>query len=1509
MGENQYMLANLHAFGWRIKGKVTWAIIAGVVSIFGFTLAQSASAYTYQSYEIDDLSVSVSDASLNATSNVTISFSVPYNLTTSSYLYVSLPYLYRYENGSYNSQYLDASSATISSSQLTTSYNYGNYLSFYPKSSISKDTTISLTMTGAKNPASLEGTGTFYVYTSEYTSDNYTYAWGSVSQVYGDPDLTITVYDNNGTTPVANVYVSASYYSYSSSSSYSYDYHYGYTNSSGQLQFAGLTTNRTYDISFWYNGTKATGDTPSSTNLTYNGGDQAASYAFVTPNVSTHWQDEDGNAIANAYWYFYKTDYRDYNTDYVWRSGNTDSTGYLKGAANKDGSYTLYVSDANYNYYSFNFTVTNGVASGLSDPIRKPSPEISGQVVADGTAVSGVYIYAYNSSYSVYKYDTTDSSGNFEIALGESGKYTVQVSNYNLPSGYFAPNTVQVSVTASVAGSPLTFELKAAKKTISGKVVMQADTVAGIAANTPVTNATLYAYQTSNWAYASDTTDSNGEFSFDVIGGTWNIYIYSNTWPADWAYTGESLVATFNDDNTKESATFNIQVVPYNAHITGRIVYPDGNPVGSSDVYIYASGGENNNIWAYGYTNDNGEFDVKVAPGTYKMYAYFYGSSGSDNYSMPNIENQTVESGETANIGTIALVEKTSHIQGKAYISDTGAAVQDVSIYAYKESGSWDYSYTTTDSSGGYDLLVGPGDWVVYLYAWNITTDAGEKVIYTGGALSITVEDGETVAGNDFILRIADSTFNFITQDNDGNNLTDETGWVSAYEDGGGEYGWYSQGCYLTRGNCSIAVASGVAYTVNYYSYNNWYASDDDDTYTFTAIKVDGVETDTITASANTTTDVALVMSENDVTISGEFLDEDGESVKTTGWLYASNGTGGYAYKYINNESSYTINVAAGTWTINFWTYGYGYSSYYKGQGEEITVKSGEQATVNFSVLKNDATVSGTVLGPNGNPVEAASVRISTSYGDEETETEEKYGLIEQTTETNVNGEFTVTLPGGKYYVTASYGDYLDPQPVKVEADSDGSAEGLVLQFLSSESTITGTVTEGGKGIAVNNERALAVGDPVVGAFVYAYSEKGSSLETTTDENGTYNLAVTQDRWVLGAIFTSNNVSYYSNQENVKVDEATETVDLVLQHSMQLPESQLIQFAPTEPAVITVNDPETNKILATINIPANAITTDPDVTEVTVKVTPTLEMAYETGTRPWHIGFDLTATDQNGTPIEVFSGNVTITFTYEQDDIETSNIHEEDLSMGEHTGNAWSNVASVACNKNNDECSATVSHFSVFAILAPSSVLVADDDTDGDENGDEDGEEFNPEVVNTPGNLRVVQRTKNLIKVRWDEVDSAKSYGILVTTGEKEKVFKRLKSKNTKRVVKHLRVGREYNVAVRAVAASGSQSAWSDALSVRTKPVPPKDARVITQTASTVKIRWDEPGFSVTNYIFQVVNAATGDVVEKGTSKKPMAVISGLESDTTYIFSVKAHVDKHNTSSFSKAITFTTENR
>ena len=182
------------------------------------------------------------------------------------------------------------------------------------------------------------------------------------------------------------------------------------------------------------------------------------------------------------------------------------------------------------------------------------------------------------------------------------------------------------STTTAAASLPVDFgdiEFRLAAKTITGRVTKTDGTA--------VNNVRIRAFKMKDPGMAQTTTNSSGNYTLTVGGGTWMIMPEidwynnfddnsGNNTTSDWVYCGRPKNVTFAENVTTESSTSNnFEVKIANATITGRVAYPDGTALnGSASVDIFSRDG----CGSYASVNySNGTFSSTVPPGTYNLTA------------------------------------------------------------------------------------------------------------------------------------------------------------------------------------------------------------------------------------------------------------------------------------------------------------------------------------------------------------------------------------------------------------------------------------------------------------------------------------------------------------------------------------------------------------------------------------------------------------------------------------------------------------------------------------------------------------------------------------------------------------------------------------------------------------------------------------------------------------------------------------------------------------------------
>ncbi|TAN57172.1 hypothetical protein EPN15_05205 [Patescibacteria group bacterium] len=975
--------------------------------------------------------------------------------------------------------------------------------------------------------------------------------------------------------------------------------------------------------------------------------------------------------ISKSDWTFYK-----YTT--------TNASGNFSFFLSPSGTYKIEIwandsSEANPAPISFSYTAGETKSFTGASAITLKAPSIKGKILnTDGTPAqyASISIYDQYRSYNNTDWTSTDSNGVFKSKALAAGTYTidVNVSSGSNGAGIVAPDSLAVSVTANATNldyfnNPI--QLQQAQKIITG-TVSKPD-------GTKITNAYVNAWrQDGGYGWANTQTDSNGNYSFKVGKGKWQVSIspaWSNGIQPDWSYNKTPKAAAFEQSNsTAETQTVNFEVTVLDAMISGRILNPDGTAPYSGGASISARGSEGMGGGAWGQTDPSGYFTLKVGAGTYYLDIW----TSNQNYAAPDLTAVTVGSGETYGLGTVKLLAKNEFIKGKITDSN-GQAMANQSVNAWKATGSG-WAWTQTDSSGNYTLTVTPGTWMVDawpMYSGGMSGGTGSQTTYAKiqSPQKVALLANETKENINITFAIADAVINGTVQDSSGNILSDLYAWAEARDAnqtsaGTGMMGYYSSmGGQISNGQFSIKVPAGTYAISVYLPWGSNYTASSQTTITVASGEIyDGAK---------------VTVVENNATISGSLKDSQGNTVTGVwGTVFADNGLGGKQWAQFEN-GAYSLKVSAGEWRLGYWVDPYsGYLSNSSGD-IKVTAIANQTATKELTILKADSTISGTVLDADGNPLKGAWVSADTQLGGRSaSETTGYYWgpMFQQGASTDNNGKFSIKIPAGEYFVSVTLPPdlgYMNPKAEKVIVDAKNPAT-VDLRFRKSDASISGSVTLNGTASS---------------AYVWAWSEEGgiSEVYTTT---GAYQINVIKNEaWHIGAIYETNSTFYRSPEYTVNVpDSGTASQNLILASTdISIPPAEIATFDSTKAKTVKLSDN------TEINIPAYALASSGNVT---VTATPKAQIASTATAKPIALAYDLEAKDGQNQTIASFDSDVTITLAYADAQLLALGITEDEIipMYYDTTAGAWKNVSNVVIDKDNNKISFTVNHFTSFAI-------------------------------------------------------------------------------------------------------------------------------------------------------------------------------------------------------------------
>lgn len=1104
-----------------------------------------------------------------------------------------------------------------------------------------------------------------------------------------NPNVTGTVTEADGTTPVASAYVNIHSANWTISRSAT-------TPSNGSFALFFPVGQYTLEVSLPGSG----GSNPVPVTFTVTSEASGAALGTIrrtAPNIFFKVLKKNGTTpVSSASVSFHNALWT------VSRSTSTAADGTASATVPAAGTYTVEVwandlVESNPENFSFTYSSGNLYYDGTngSQPILLQAPSVQGKVQkTDASAVVSATVYLSNSTNTVNKSATTDATGAFTLPAVATGTYTLQVTPPYGMTGLVGPDPVSLALTNGVTNttyvaSPLT--LTQALKTITGKVTKPNGTA--------VANANINVWKNSGASGSTSTqTDAAGAYSLMVGSGDWFVTAYpmwTGSTSPDWGYFGSPSTVTFSQSNSvAESQTLNITVEAFTATVTGQVQNPDGTtPSAGTSVNVWKERGG----WNSSSLDSGGNFTIKISPGTYNIEVF----TNNWQYGTPELAPVTLKDGETKNMGILKLLTKNEFITGK--VSDSNnQALSSQSVSCWKQRGGG-YVSGTTNSTGQYSVSVSQGIWECD--AWPTFYSYGQgadQVQYsrTQDPQEVSVNTKETKRDVNFVFAINDATINGTIQNEAGQVITDMSGWVQAAnaDTSSNSARYNNPGGDVQSGRFSIHVPAGTYDLGIWLPYQAGYTAKSEKTVTV--------------ASGSTVNNAVITVVPNNATLRGQVKDASGNVLTSvSGSVYATNGASGHQWANITN-GSYSLALSAGEWRIGYWVDPFsGYLSQPLGEKNKATLTANATTTYDMTLLKLDSTVSGTVKDPDGNPLPNAWISIDTELGGKKKQSAvyDMYGgMFNHGTYTDSDGKFTMQVPGGSYFVTATTSTafgYISPRAQEITVSPTTPAT-LSFGFLRPDATITGTVFL--DTVSTQSFRSFrAFSSQTSPAYVSAWSNSGGFVEQFTN-TGEFSLNITKgDEWHLKGVYTSGSTIYRSSESVVTVG-ASGTVkeDITLKRSaLTLPTSETVTFPSTITTVMELDDG------TTITMPQSSLTSTS--ANVTVTATPEAQLPNQANANVLSIGYGLDAVyasgSDSGKAITSFPQDITIEIPYTNAQLEEAGITETQLEPKYWDGASglWKPVENVVVNTDKNTAAFTTDHFTSFALVTSASGSVA----------------------------------------------------------------------------------------------------------------------------------------------------------------------------------------------------------
>lgn len=810
--------------------------------------------------------------------------------------------------------------------------------------------------------------------------------------------------------------------------------------------------------------------------------------------------------------------------------------------------------------------------------------------------------------------------------------------------------------------------------TVSGQIT-RADTGVG------VSGAQINANQRSGTMFLGASADSEGRYSINLPVGTWELRVepqWGNNGrqvAVDWAFAKQGIVVTISDSG---KTAVNFQVVSATARVIGKVLLPDGTPMQRGGVDIRSTEGVGVGT---GADPSDGSFSVQVPAGNYRLGVF----SEDQSYTAPVMEPFTAKGGATTDVGTVRLVKKTAHIQGRVTVKGTETGVSGVRVNTWNpRGGGW--AEAQTNASGTFDLLVGAGDWEVMA-----EPNPGSGYAFESGPPTVVkVVANQTVGNINFTVLRASAVINGRIVDGQGALLSNFFGYAMAME-GSGDPPKPGPGTNVQGGQFALRVPAGT-WTV--------------DVHTEPGSEFSSAGGQTVTLADNGTASVQVVMKKNDAVVSGRVIDEDGTAVTGVRTeVFAENGRGSFKMAEVSETGTYRMGVVGGTsWHLGVFVEPNSGYMMLPPSDSKVTVASGATVTKDFTLLRTNAYIAGKVLDPNGVGLGNVFVFADTNLtvdGDVLGLRVENAGApmgapkkadlrqgIHTGDLTAADGTFRLAVPAGTYGIGSgapSALGYINPVFRRIAVEKDREVTGIVLQYRQADAQISGAVYLAGS----KSE-----------GFVWAWSENGAHSEAHT-RTGDYSLNVTKGEvWHVGADFEGGQEFYQSQEVMIDLTSATSAQkDLVLvKSSFVLPPSVSQQIQAASGGTIQMQDG------TRLVIPAGAFGSSGTFN---VTISPTAQLTKEKHRRPVAFGYSINATNASTgqeftTP---FSTNVQLVIPYTAEMLTALGISANDIgaSYFDASSSGWQGVDSFTVNKEDKTIIASIGHFTDFAVTTGAS--------------------------------------------------------------------------------------------------------------------------------------------------------------------------------------------------------------
>jgi hypothetical protein len=404
-----------------------------------------------------------------------------------------------------------------------------------------------------------------------------------------------------------------------------------------------------------------------------------------------------------------------------------------------------------------------------------------------------------NDGSGLYRGDAlTDPNGNYVMGV-VSGAWSVSVSSDSPSTSNYVfsePPSTNISdgvaVRLNLVGVPATNHISGYVRDNNNRAI----TNVGIFAQATIAGQSFNQYSR---------TDTNGNYSFNVANGAWNVGVNCGGGSDSLNQLGYLCVTnqTVTISNNNGTANFIAPIV--SAHIGGYVRDTGSNAIANVGVYAHDPNGTYGDVNAS--TDSTGYYSLGVINGTWNVGVSCYGGNGSLSelgFLCVNEQSATVSN----NIGVVNFSVLAAPYQISGYVRSTGGApITNVNVNANATIGGVPYNANgMTDGSGFYSFSVAAGTWNVDV---NCNGGPGSSLASQGylcvNGQSVTISNTNGVAN--FSALAAPYQITGYLLDTGGHPINNIN--INAGADIGGTT-YYVNGLTDANGFYSLNVANGI---------------------------------------------------------------------------------------------------------------------------------------------------------------------------------------------------------------------------------------------------------------------------------------------------------------------------------------------------------------------------------------------------------------------------------------------------------------------------------------------------------------------------------------------------------------------------------------------------------------------------------------------------------------------------------------------------------------------------